>query len=112
MKMRNITRRAGAVMLMLALLLTLCPAGLAAEHEVRIGSAEELVKFAEKCASDSYSSGLTAVLTDNIDLDGTAVYIPIFLGTFDGNGHTIRNLELTSGESRLALFAGWSAAAR
>ena len=104
MKMRNITRRAGAVMLMLALLLTLCPAGLAAEHEVRIGSAEELVKFAEKCASDSYSSGLTAVLTDNIDLDGAAVYIPIFLGTFDGNGHTIRNLELTSGESRLALF--------
>ena len=104
MKMRNITRRAGAVMLMLALLLTLCPTGVAAEREVRIGSAEELVKFAEKCASDSYSSGLTAVLTDNIELDGTAVYIPIFLGTFDGNGHTIRNLELTSGESRLALF--------
>ena len=75
MKMRNITRRAGAVMLMLALLLTLCPAGLAAEREVRIGSAEELVKFAEKCASDSYSSGLTAVLTDNIDLDGAAVYM-------------------------------------
>ena len=104
MKMRNITRRAGAVMLMLALLLTLCPTGVAAEREVRIGSAEELVKFAEKCASDSYSSGLTAVLTDNIELDGTAVYIPIFLGTFDGNGHTIRRLELTSGESRLALF--------
>ena len=104
MKMRNITRRAGAVMLMLALFLTLCPAGLAAEREVRIGSAEELVKFAEKCASDSYSSGLTAVLTDDIDLENTAVYIPIFLGTFDGNGHTIRRLELTSGESRLALF--------
>lgn len=104
MKMRNITRRAGAVMLMLALLLTLCPAGLAAEREVRIGSAEELVKFAEKCASDSYSSELTAILTDDIELDGTAVYIPIFLGTFDGNGHTIRHLELMSGESRLALF--------
>ena len=104
MKMRNISRRAGTVLLMLALLLTLCPAGLAAECEVRIGSAEELVKFAEKCASDSYSSGLTAILTDDIDLENTAVYIPIFLGTFDGNGHTIRRLELTSGESRLALF--------
>ena len=104
MNKRNGSRRAGAVLILLALLLSLCPAGLAASGEVRIGSAGELADFAAKCASDSYSRGLTAVLTDDIDLGGTAVYIPIFLGTFDGGGHTIRQLDLSSGESRLALF--------
>ena len=104
MNKRNGSRRAGAVLILLALLLSLCPAGLAADSEVRIGSAEELADFAAKCASDSYSRGLTAVLTDDIDLENTAVYIPIFLGTFDGGGHTIRRLDLSSGDSRLALF--------
>ena len=104
MKRNSIMRRVLPGILALALLVSLCPAGLAASGTLRITSAEDFAEFAAKCASDTYSSALTVVLTQDIDLDGAEVSVPLFLGTFDGDGHTIRGLELTSGDSRLALF--------
>lgn len=49
--------------------------------------------------------GLTVVLTDDIDADGAAVSIPIFLGDFDGRGHKITGLRLTESCSEYGLFS-------
>lgn len=49
--------------------------------------------------------GLTVVLTDDIDADGAAASIPIFLGDFDGQGHKITGLRLTESCSEYDLFS-------
>lgn len=67
----------------------------ASETALDIGSAQELLRFAENCRIDSYSSGLTVRLTADIDLQGTDFQgIPIFCGSFDGQGHTVSGIEL------------------
>ena len=45
------------------------------------------------------------MLTDDIDADGAAVSIPIFLGDFDGQGHKITGLRLTESCSECGLFS-------
>lgn len=45
------------------------------------------------------------MLTDDIDADGAAVSIPIFLGDFDGQGHKITGLCLTESCSEYGLFS-------
>ncbi len=45
------------------------------------------------------------MLTDDIDADGAAVSIPIFLGDFDGQGHKITGLRLTESCSEYDLFS-------
>lgn len=45
------------------------------------------------------------MLTDDIDADGAAVSIPIFLGDFDGQGHKITGLCLTESCSEYDLFS-------
>ena len=92
-------------LLALVLLASLCPAALAAEDRVAIGTLRELTDFARKCASDSYSDGLTVVLTADIDADGAAVSVPVFLGSFDGQGHRITGLRLTDSNSTYGLFS-------
>ncbi len=88
-----------------ALVLSLCPAVSAAEGRVSIGTLEELTAFAQRCASDRYSEGLEAVLTADIDAGGTAVSVPIFLGSFDGQGHKITGLRLEESNSVYGLFS-------
>ena len=88
-----------------ALVLSLCPAVSAAEGRVSIGTLEELTAFAKRCASDRYSEGLEAVLTADIDAGGTAVSVPIFLGSFDGQGHKITGLRLEESNSVYGLFS-------
>lgn len=45
------------------------------------------------------------MLTDDIDADGAAASIPIFLGDFDGQGHKITGLCLTESCSEYGLFS-------
>lgn len=45
------------------------------------------------------------MLTHDIDADGAAVSIPIFLGDFDGQGHKITGLCLTESCSEYGLFS-------
>lgn len=92
-------------LLALVLLLSLCPTAFAAKGSVNIGTLKELTDLAKRCASDSYSSGLSVVLTADIDADGAAVSIPIFLGSFDGQGHKITGLRLTESNSTYGLFS-------
>lgn len=105
MKKTELRRRGTAAILALLLLLSLCPAALAAEKgTLSIGTLEELADFADRCASDAYSKDLTVVLTADIDAAGTEMAIPVFSGTFDGQGHRIYNLELTRSASGYGFF--------
>lgn len=72
---------------------------------VQISSAEDFAAFSKNCTLDSWSRGKTINLTADISLAGTDVSpVPIFCGTFNGNGHTISGLDLDGGNSYQGLF--------
>lgn len=72
---------------------------------VFINSKESFLTFAENCRLDSYSRNLRAELLCDIDLSGTDFSgIPIFCGTFLGNGHRISGLNITTEGSAVGLF--------
>lgn len=97
--------RLGALILALALCgQTFLPALAAGEDTVTISSAQELFQLAERCVSDAWSEGRTVALTADLELDGAFSPIPVFRGTFDGNGHTISGLVLTEKGSSMGLF--------
>jgi len=57
---------------------------------IQIFAPEDLIAFAQSCHDDSWSKGKTVLLENDLDLRGTEfTCIPIFNGTFDGNGHRI-----------------------
>ena len=73
--------------------------------ELVISSAEEFIAFAECCRLDSYSQNLAVSLEKDIDLSGIMFQsVPIFSGSFDGKGHTISGLSITSDGSMQGLF--------
>lgn len=61
-------------------------------------------EFAKACRIDSYSEGLYVTLGSDIELLGEYTPISIFGGTFDGNGHTISGVNITSDGSYSGLF--------
>ena len=105
MKKNNLPARVLSGLLALVLLYSLSPAIFAAEDSVTIGTLKELTDLAKRCASDSYSDGLSVVLTADIDAGGAEVSFPIFLGSFDGQGHKITGLRLTESNSTYGLFS-------
>ena len=102
------TKRMLSALLLLALLLAIsAPAALAEEEPgtLHIATLEDLQRLASNCRLDTYSEGLRVVLDNDIDLEGAAMSpIPTFGGSFDGGGHTIRNLRLTTDGSHQGLF--------
>lgn len=72
---------------------------------IQIASAEQLEALARDCRLDSWSVGRTVVVTEDIDLTGSDFAgIPTFGGTLEGQGHTIRGLNLTEEGSVQGLF--------
>ncbi len=72
---------------------------------VTISSVEELLAFSKNCTLDSWSKGKTVNLAADLDLDyDEFTPIPIFGGTFNGNGHTISMLRITASGSDMGLF--------
>ena len=70
-----------------------------------IATAEEFLTFAENCRLDSYSRNLEVTLEADINLHGYGFScVPVFSGTFDGNGHSITGLELSADGSMQGLF--------
>jgi len=62
-------------------------------------------KLVENCRLDSYSQNLVVSLETDLDLEGRDFAgIPIFCGLFEGNGHTIRGLDLTKEGSAQGFF--------
>ncbi len=100
--------RALCLAVLCALLTQLCaPAFAAGESNatVYIGSVGDLRAFAEQCAYDAWSEGRTVVLRSDLSLGGVD-FLPIasFGGTFEGNGHTISGLNVSSSVSPAGLF--------
>ena len=93
------------IVLLLATVATLILPAMASQPEITVESAEDLLQLSENCSLDAYSSGLTVSLEANIDLSGTEFAgIPVFNGTFLGNGHRIDGLSLTGKGSVQGLF--------
>ena len=73
---------------------------------IYINSASDLENFAQRCAVDSWSRGKTVILQEDISLEGLDWEpVPSFSGTFRGNGHEIRDMELSGSYSPAGLFA-------
>lgn len=62
----------------------------------KISTADELIEFSKLCRLDSWSKGKEFVLTTDIIFTGKDfTSIPIFSGTFDGQGHSIKGVSVT-----------------
>ena len=80
--------------------------------QLEISSLEDFLTFAENCRLDTYSQHLEVTLTADIDLlYESFAGVPIFCGSFDGNGHTISGLCVDGDGSVLGLFRYISAEA-
>ena len=106
-------KRLWSVVLCLCLVLTLALPVFADSDVLVIDTAEALLAFAENCRLDRYSQDLTVSLEADIDLSGkTFDGIPIFCGTFLGNGHTVSGVELKTEGSNLGFFRYLTATAQ
>ena len=75
------------------------------EEGVRIASVEDFLEFGRNCVSESYSKGKTFILDADINLQGTDFQpIPVFAGTFEGNGHGVIGMSVTGAGSGMGLF--------
>lgn len=105
-------RRGAAFLTALALLCTLARTAAAAADTVTISSVQDFVQFSKQCTRDTWSRGITVELTADLDLSDQAITpVPIFQGTFHGNGHTISGLSLETKGSKMGLFRTLSASA-
>lgn len=74
-------------------------------ERMEIGTEEELREFAANCSKDDWSRDKMVVLTDNISIsEEEEICIPVFSGYFDGAGHHISNVKITSAGSDKGLF--------
>ena len=93
----------------------LCAAGAATADELTISSKDEFMAFVDRMSEDCSFEG-TVVLASDIDFNGTTI-APIgasapkeCVGTFDGQGHVISNLNVDAGSAQYAgLFGAMSA---
>ena len=103
---RRLTSLLLAVCLAAAAALPALAEGAAASDIFYINSVSELLALAEKCSVDSWSRGKTVILQQDLSLEEVDWEpIPSFSGTFRGNGHTVRDLELTGSWAPAGLFA-------
>lgn len=72
---------------------------------ISIKTAEDFIDFSNHCVIDEYSRGLTAELCASIDFTGKDfVPVPIFCGTFKGNGYTISGISYNEKGSYKGIF--------
>lgn len=103
---RRLTSLLLAAALTAALAIPVFAEGAQSSETIYINSITELLAVAERCSIDSWSKGKTVILQQDLSLDEVEWEpIPSFSGTFQGNGHTIRDLELTGSYSPAGLFA-------
>ena len=74
-------------------------------RELTITTTEEFLEFAENCRLDTYSRNLAVTLKGDIDLTGRDFAgVPVFSGSFDGEGHQITGLNIKNDGSMQGLF--------
>lgn len=86
-----------AMTLAVIMVLAMLPTGVfAADADLKISTAAQLKAFADAVNAGDSFQGKTVVLTNDIDLEYTAVVIGTkanpFMGTFDGQNYTVSNL--------------------
>ena len=73
--------------------------------KLSISSPEEFLTFARNCRLDTYSQNLQVSLEADLDFtDSDFISVPIFSGTFLGNGHRVQGIHLSNDGSREGLF--------
>ena len=76
-----------------------------ADDTVAISTVNDLKDFFEKCVYDEYSKNKKFVLQNDIDLNGVEIKsAEVFCGTFEGGGHSIKNVKLSFEGSNKGLF--------
>ncbi len=104
MRSNSIFRRLGALALCAALMVGLAaPAAADQENVIHIRTKEDWKQLTEQCRLDQWSRGKTVILDSNLELSGE-MSIPTFGGEFQGNGHTIRGLILSTEGDHRGLF--------
>ena len=105
-------QRGAALLTVLALLCTLTLPAAAASDTVTLATVQDLIDFSKQCTRDTWSQGITVELTADLDLSGTDFTpVPIFQGTFHGNGHTISGFSFEKKGSKTGLFRTLTASA-
>ena len=99
-----------AMTLAVIMVLAMLPTGVfAADADLKISNADQLKKFAAAVNAGDSFQGKTVVLTNDIDLEYTAVVIGTeanpFMGTFDGQNYTVSNLCIYENGSENDYFA-------
>lgn len=105
-------QRGAALLTVLALLCTLTLPAAAASDTVTIATVQDLIDFSKQCTRDTWSQGITVELTTDLDLSGSDFTpVPIFQGSFHGNGHTISGFSFEKKGSKTGLFRTLTASA-
>ncbi len=107
-QINNGTRRWLSCLLAVILLFgTIAPQPAWAAEEAQtfsIRSEDDFYTFAQKASYDAWSQGKTVLLEADLNLTGDGfTAVPIFGGTFEGNGHTVQ-ISLTQSGSHQGLF--------
>lgn len=77
----------------------------AAPEVIHISTVEELKTFANNCRLDAFSNGLKVILDNDLNLGGVPFEpIPTFMGTFEGNNHTIKGFVCANDGSNQGFF--------
>ena len=112
MKHDNLLKKIFSLSLVLLLMLSVASPAFAAlkpkkQHrntQISIADEADFLAFADSCRLDAFSEGITVTLEDDISLTAAIAPVPIFSGTFQGNGHAIRGLKITGKYARAGLF--------
>lgn len=105
-------QRGAALLTVLALLCTLILPAAAASDTVTLATVQDFTNFSKQCTRDTWSQGITVELTADLDLSGSDFTpVPIFQGTFHGNGHTISGFSFEKKGSKTGLFRTLTASA-
>lgn len=105
-------QRGAALLTVLALLCTLALPAAAASDTVTLATVQDFTNFSKQCTRDTWSQGITVELTADLDLSGSDFTpVPIFQGTFHGNGHTISGFSFEKKGSKAGLFRTLTASA-
>lgn len=100
-KIDKITAVALAVIIALSSFIT----AFAQPGTIEIATPEDLAALSDNCRLDSFSKGKTVVLKNDIDLSGSEFSpIPVFCGTFDGNGCEISGFAVDGSVSENGFF--------
>lgn len=75
------------------------------DTSIQISSAQDLIKLAENCTLDTWSKEKVVKLVKDIDISEIDFKgIPIFGGTFEGNGYMISGMNLSGNGSNQGFF--------